>query len=481
MTDRDDKPQDIPSALKPPAPDADMERQAQAKGWAHGAFTEVREGSRWLVGSTRLAQSLMLEEQGPERLVRLAALLIVTMIGVFIAWASVTRITEVAVSSGEVAPVGSVQRIQHLEGGMMRALHVAEGDLVEEEQILVELDDAVLLPELEQLRARLEGLELQAEQLRAVTTGEVADLTSSDSRYSELAEAQAALLEKKRQAVAAQKDVLNQQIRQQEEELKLFQSQQRSARKQVKLLREQVRMRRELARKGLQSKVVVLQNERELAEAESRLDELLGKARRTKEAITEAEGRLTEMETRVQVDASEELNQTMAELAELRESIQQTEDRVRRLKIASPVRGVVQGLQTETVGGVISAGSTILQVIPLDAEMIVEARVSTLDIGFVRVGQPVTIKVSTYDFTRYGGIEGTVERISATTFQDEQGLPFYRARIQLARNHVGDDPERNLVVPGMTVIADIKTGEKTLLEYLLKPVYRAVNEGFRER
>ena len=138
-------------------------------------------------------------------------------------------------------------------------------------------------------------------------------------------------------------------------------------------------------------------------------------------------------------------------------------------------------MQTETIGGVVAPGSTLLEVIPIDAKLIVEARVLSRDIGFVRVGQAALVKVATYDYTRFGGIEGKIGTISATTFQDDKGNPFYRARIQLDKNYVGDDPTRNLVIPGMTVLADIRTGNKTVLAYLLKPIVRASGEALRER
>ena len=122
-----------------------------------------------------------------------------------------------------------------------------------------------------------------------------------------------------------------------------------------------------------------------------------------------------------------------------------------------------------------------LEVIPIDAQLIVEARVLTKDIGFVHIGQQALIKVATYDYTRFGGINGQIDTISATTFQDEKGNAFYRARIRLEKNYVGDDPTRNLVIPGMTVLADIRTGDKTVLAYLLKPIVRASSEALRER
>ena len=140
------------------------------------------------------------------------------------------------------------------------------------------------------------------------------------------------------------------------------------------------------------------------------------------------------------MDASEQYAQVLGEIAELKDTIELKNDQIRRLDIRSPVTGIVQELQTETVGGVIAPGSTVLEVIPNDAALFVEARISTQDIGFIYVNQEATVKVTAFDYTRYGGIDGTIQGFSATTVQDEEGNTFYRARIKLAKNYVGDDP-----------------------------------------
>lgn len=157
------------------------------------------------------------------------------------------------------------------------------------------------------------------------------------------------------------------------------------------------------------------------------------------------------------------------------------EDRANRLEIRAPVRGIVKGLQAHTIGGVIAPGALVLEIVPMDEELVVEARVATTHVGHVEVGQPVTVKVLTYDFARYGGIPGRLRSVSASTFVAEDETPYYKAVIALDRNYVGGDPNRNLVLPGMTVQADIKTGRKTLLQYLLKPVYSSIDEAFQER
>ncbi len=437
---------------------------------------------KWPVGRGRLAQSIRLEEQGPSRFTKMAIATMVAAIAGFLLWALVTEIGEIAPASGEVTPVGSVKRIQHLEGGIISAINVREGDLVDEGQVLLELQSGTMGPELEQLRARLAALELQEVQLRAVAKGENARFeTKEGGRFSDLAAAQERLLRSKREAIDRQEAVLRQQARQRRAELDSETAQETNVFEQIAALEELIRIRTQTFEKGYTSRILILEHQRELARIKAQLAEVQGQIIRSREAIAEVAARIAELHARSQLDATQEIGKVKNEIAEVRETIERAQDRVKRLTIRSPVRGVVKGLQTETVGGVIPPGSTILEVIPIDAQLIVEARVLTKDIGFVRVGQSTLVKLVTYDYTRFGGIDGKIETISATTFQDDKGNPFYRARIRLAKNYVGNDPARNLVIPGMTALADIRTGEKTVLAYLLKPIVRASDEALRER
>ncbi len=435
----------------------------------------------YAVGKKRLAQSLMLEEEGPGGIVRLAAFVIIIFVGAFITWSSYTRITEVVVSSGEVSPVGSVKKIQHLEGGIIKKINVKDGDIILKGDVVMDLEPTGAMPERDQLITRLTGLKLEAEQLRAFASGQSVDHKEVDERYQQLVNSQARIFEAKRMSVDAQINVIEKQVAQKQSEIQLLRGQEQSIKDQIALLNEQIGMRMELMRKGLQPKLVMLDNQRELARTEGQMAENKGQQRLVRKTIAELESRKDEISTRMVVEASESLGKIYAEIAELEESIAQVEDKVARLQIRSPVTGVIQNLQTETVGGVLAPGEVVVEVIPTDAELVVEARITTDDIGFVFKGQTATVKVLTYDYTRYGQINGVIERISATTLEDEEGKPFYRAHIRLEKNYVGDQPDRNLVVPGMTVMADIKTGEKTLAEYLLKPIYKAFNEAFRER
>ena len=163
------------------------------------------------------------------------------------------------------------------------------------------------------------------------------------------------------------------------------------------------------------------------------------------------------------------------------QTIARLRDRVNRHNIKSPVRGVVKGLAVNTIGGVVPSGGVIAEIVPLEEDLIVEARLSPADIGHLDIGQLAAIKVQTFDFARFGSIQGTLENISATTFKDQDGSVYYKGIIKLNQSHVGSDPNSNLILPGMTVDVDVTTGDRTLLRYLLRPVYESLDRAFGER
>jgi len=238
-------------------------------------------------------------------------------------------------------------------------------------------------------------------------------------------------------------------------------------------------MRELLYSKGLTSKIVFLDVQRNLNDAIGDLAKLTSERKKTAEALKESHNRLLEVDTDLKEIAMGEMGDLMAETASLRESLTRSEDRVKRLDIRSPVYGIIKGLEANTIGGIIPPGGVLMEIVPLDAELIIETRINPRDVGHVKSGQPVTVKVTTYDFARYGGINGTLFEVSATTFMDEEGEPYYKGLIKLQQSYVGTDETINLILPGMTVQADIKTGKKTLLEYLMKPVVSSVSESFR--
>ncbi len=458
-------------AAPPPAPEAPKTSEADA-------LPKIRRGDR----QTRfLAQSVILEEAGSSGLVRIAMVTIPLVICAFLVWAGVTNVDEVAVTSGEVVPAGQVQAIQHLEGGIVIDILVQEGELVEKGKVLMRLDPTAPLGELDQMEARRVGLVLQAERLRALGTGREPVFPIVDDQFQAMVDDQIAIFESQMEAAENRRKTINDQIAQKRSELEVFEEQEQTLARNADILEEELLLREKLYQQGLTSKVVYLDIKREVNKARGDLSKLVTDRQRSVEALAEVRSRLAELETDAREQALAQLGTVTSELAQIDEALENLQDRVKRLEIKAPVRGIIKGQQVHTVGGVIPAGAIVMEIVPLDKKLLVETRINTRDVGHVRIGQPVTVKVTTYDFARNGGITGELSDVSASTFLDEQGAPYYKGIVALDRPYVGSDPEQNHVMPGMTVQADIKTGQKTLLQYLLKPVYSSVSTSFRER
>lgn len=437
--------------------------------------------ARSLTGEDRVTGASLFETEGISRLAMIAVLGVALLLACGVAWAAIMPVAEISVSSGEVLPVGSVKQVQHLEGGIVARVLVEEGALVEEGETLVEMDPGQAEPELGQLRTRLTSLLLQAQQIGAVMNGQESVAAGpAGEGYRELVQAQAELLQARSQAHATQRRVVYQQIQGRRAELDVNRSQVDSIINQIGFLREQVVGRRELVSKGLAPRFQLLESQRELARLDGNHVALVREATRTREALGESEARLGELDSRFRAELATELSKVTSEMQELRQAIQRAEARVQRLRVVAPVRGTVQNIQMKTAGGVVAPGAMLLELVPADAKLRVEARISARDIGHIRLGQEARVKVLTFDYTRFGVIPGVVTNVSASSFHDRDGTPFYKAELSLSREHVGLQADSR-ILSGMSVLADIRTGEHSLLHYLLAPLQRSLGEAFRER
>ncbi len=439
---------------------------------------KVRRGNR----QTRfLAQSVILEEGGSSGLIRGAMVTICIVIVLFVGWSMITNVDEVAVSSGEVVPAGQLQALQHLEGGIVREILTEEGQLVERGQVLIRLDETAAVTELQKLQARRAGLEIRSERLRALGTGGVPDWSKVGNRYQNMINDQQRIYEGSLEAFFSRQETIRKQIQQRRADLELTNEREQTLSRSAEIFAEELAVREQLYKEGLSSKIAYLDAKRQLNTARGELSDLISERERASEAIKESQSRLDEIETEFREQALAQLSESTNELIQVEEALIEAQDRVDRLEIMAPVRGIVKGLRVHTVGGVIPPGEVIAELVPLDKELVVEAKIQPRDVGHVRIGQPVTIKVTTYDFARFGGISGELKGVSASSFVDEETGPYFKGIIELDRNYVGQDRTQNRVMPGMTVQADIKTGKKTLFEYILKPVYSSVSTSFRER
>jgi HlyD family type I secretion membrane fusion protein len=431
-----------------------------------------------------LGQSAMLEEAGTPRLLRAAMLAVSGLVACAIAWAAVTKVDEVAVGPGQILPSSRVQVVQHLEGGIVREILVQDGALVKKGQVLIRLDRAAAMAELDQERAKETILSLQADRLAAFAGGKgwkPLKLTGKLRRYRHLVADQLALLAQQRRERMSQRVVIQSQIRQREAELVVLAKTETSLVRQLAIVRESFQMRRRLLKQGVTSRADYLVIKRDLERTTGELNAIRARGRKARAELRESGQKLEELDQRLRSEALAERGKITAELAQVHEKMKRLQDRVTRLEVRAPARGYVKGLKVNTMGGVIQPGQPIMEIVPVDGKLIVESRITTRDVGHLQIGQRAKIKIDTYDFARYGAVRGTLISISATTFQDDNGRPYYKGIIKLDRVYAGHNPKANPITPGMTVQAEIVTGSKSVLAYLLKPITTTLQSGLRER
>jgi len=428
-----------------------------------------------------VADSILLEETGMPWLVRSSILAASMIVFLFIGWSAVTRSAEVSVASGWIKPSGSIQVVQHLEGGIVTEILVAEGDIVERGQTLVKLESAAVGSDLARVTGRHQALILQSERLRAFIDGRDPDFGDVALAYAEMVKDQRQVLEGQNAARDSTREVFQQQLSGQQSQINGLKQRAATTRNHIALLKSELEARTRLAEKGLTSRFRLLRSQQEMNQAQGALTQIAAEREQITRAMAETRGRIHELDATTRADALNELGRVSDELRDMEESIQKHGNRFQRLDIRAPVRGIVQELTIHTVGGVVDPGETIVEIVPINDELVAEVRLSPRDIGHIRPGQPAKLKFVTYDFARYGAVDGILKSVSATTLFDDDGQPYYKGIVRLNQSYLGDDPDRNPIAPGMTLSAEILIQDRSLLQYLLKPVYRGINESFRER
>lgn len=400
---------------------------------------------------------------------------------VAVIWASITEIRELAVASGQLEPAGSVQVVQHLEGGIVSEILVQEGQVVEDGAPLVRLQPTAAGSDLAQLRVRAAGLELSVERFSAALDGRLPEFGEAGTRFPGLARDQLQAFEAEREQHSQSKDAMITRVEQKLAEVQALYAEGESLERQLAIDLEQLEIRKNLRKQGFASKATVLEAQRAYERTNSDLISVRGRLQSAQEGLNEARIKLLEADAEFNNRMTEERTRASAELAELKESIAKQADRVTRLLVRAPANGIVQELVPKAVGQVLQPGELVARVVPVGEELVAEVQIQPKDIGHVSIGDPASIKITTFDPARFGSIDGKVKKISASTFQTSDGNPYYKAIIELERNYVQSASERHIVLPGMVVNAEIVTGSKSLTRYLLKPVYRSFDIAFTER
>lgn len=443
---------------------------------------------KWLFGdknaSTLTANEVnkALIDDSP-RVVRITLWAILGFFIIMTAWASLADIDEVTRGDGKAIPSSRLQKIQKLEGGIVAEVFVHEGEVVKAGAPLLRLDDTRFRSNAGESEADRLALEARIQRLTAQLDNKETLTLSPEilNKTPDIANGEMELFASVNKRIQSELSGLNEQLVQKKQELLDYQAKGSQYRRSLGLLQQEISMSEPLVAKGAISKVEVLRLRRSEVETRGQLESVTLAVPRAEAAIKEIESKISETRGRYRSEALSQLNEARTDLSKIEASGKAIEDRVNRTLVTSPVRGIVQQLMVNTIGGVIQPGNDLVEIVPLDDTLLVEAKIRPQDIAFLRPGQEAMVKFTAYDYTIYGGLKAKLEQISPDTVTDKDGKSFYVIRLRTEKNHLGSDEKPLIIIPGMVASVDIITGKKTILSYLLKPILRAKAEAFRER
>ncbi|MEK8087460.1 HlyD family type I secretion periplasmic adaptor subunit [Aquabacterium sp. A3] len=401
---------------------------------------------------------------------------------VLLVWSSLAQIDEVTKGEAKVIPSRQLQVIQSLDGGVVSEILVKEGQVVDAGQLLLKIDETRATSGVRESAAQAFSLRVKAARLKALAEG--ADFAppagqEGNDEEARILDEERQLYDARRSELSAMLSINEQQLAQRRQELSEAQARRNSAARSLDLSQQELSKTRPLLTTGAVSEVEVLRLEREVSRARGDMEQASAQSARAQAAINEASRKIQETDLSFRNEARKELSDVLARLNALTEGAVALADKVDKSQVKSPVRGRVQRLLANTVGGVVSPGRDIVEIVPLDDALVLEAKIQPRDIAFIHPGQAATVKFTAYDFSIYGGMDAVVENISPDTVTDERGTnTYYVVRVRTTQPQGHDNMP---IMPGMTAEVDVLTGQKTVLGYLLKPVLRAHQRALTER
>ncbi len=408
---------------------------------------------------------------------------IMALIVLGLGWANFAKLDEVAVAPGEVIPLGKSKVIQHLEGGIVQDIYVKEGDTVSKGQTLLQLDLGSGGTNIQELQVRLDSALLTRARLEAESKGKKEPSFPADivAKQPEQAVSQRQAFDARKRQLAAGLSVLHALVQQRKQDVQEMNARLRTARKNLVLIKERFKISTNLLKESLTSRVDHLQLGAKVESLQGDIQTTQAGIPRARATVAEAKQRIQENTTRFRREAQDELNKTEQAIGRIRELLKKAEEQGVRAEIKSPIDGVVINLAFTTVGNVIKPGEAIMEIVPTGKNLVIESRLRPTDRGYVTVGQRATIKVSTYNYSTYGGLDGTVISVAADTSLDQKRRAYFRVVVKPKKTYLGKKPGELPILPGMQTTINIHTGQRTVMNYMIKPVLKLKNEAFRER
>lgn len=409
------------------------------------------------------------------------------MIAVFwaIFWASRAEIDERTRAQGQIVPSNRVQVVQNLEGGIVSEILVKEGDDVKKGAVLIKIENKSFSSSFGESKLKLNELSAKYLRLDAEAHGKDFKINKKDYKNNiEMLKAvnfEQSLYESNKAQLKQSLQILEEQLTQRRSELRELSGKISQLKSSYELMNNELDIMRPLVKKGLVSQVEFLQSQRQATQLSGELTTARLSVPRIRSTINETNKKINETKLAFVTKAKTELNEVASEIARINETQTSLEDRVKRTDVRSPVHGTVSRLMINTISGVIKPGEDIAEIVPIDDALIAEVKVNPKDVAFLRIGLEAMVKFTAYDFSIYGGLKGKVVNIGADTITNKKGKSYYLVRIAMDENHLGTKEHPLPIRTGMVVSADILTGKKTVLDYLLKPILKAKQNALSER
>jgi adhesin transport system membrane fusion protein len=399
----------------------------------------------------------------------------------FLLWASFAKVDEIVRADGKIIPSGKNQIVQNLEGGIIKDILVSEGDIIKKGDILIQIQNQKSISSFEENELKVDELRAKVARLKAQAYSVNLNFDEELKDEINLVNREKSLYNTNIKKLNSRINIFNEQIKQEQSNLKESKNTIGHLKRSKDLLSQELEMLEPLVIKGIRAKVDLLRLKQELNGIEQKLDTTKESIPRIKSTINEIKNKKEEVKNDFKSEAKEELNKNVMQLQRIQVSTKSAEDSVLRTEVSSPANGIVQKLFIHTIGGVIQPGEDLIQIVPTDDTLLVEARVKPSDIAFLYAKQEVVVKFTAYDFSIFGSLKGNIIKISADTQVDENGNSFYSILIKTNKNYLLKANKKLPIIPGMVVNIDILTGKKSVLDYILKPIIKTKAYTFTER
>jgi adhesin transport system membrane fusion protein len=429
---------------------------------------------------------MLAREDRPPLFASATTTLIALLLVAFVSWSSFAEVDEIARGEGKVIPASKTQIIQASEAGVVQEIAVKIGQTVKRDDLLIRLDNTMNSSSLGEQEAKARALKARIARLKQEQGGQVggAFVCPPDIRKAapQICNNEEKLLVARQENFANKFSVLKSRLEQRQRELDEANANLDRLNENLTVSDRESKLVNAMAKKGLIAQTEQIRVEREQTELNGQIKLATETIERSKAAIDEAQLQVNEVGLELRQEALNDLTQALADLSVVEETIRGATDRVARTDIRSPVDGIVNTLSVNTLGAFVQPGAVVADIVPTSETLLVEARISPRDVAFVRPDQDALIKITAYDFSIFGGIEGKVANVTADSLVDEKtGEPYYQVRVTTDKSALQRDGKAYSIIPGMICSVDIKTGRKTILNYLLKPINKAREEAMRER